>query len=188
MSMPKEGYNSYYTVMTPTQYMINLLNPYHPMVTSRITIEFPIFPKIGDSEDDYVTPSFELDDFFAYTPAFRQHLMEGIESILYPTFVAYRDIALNIVRLKVIKDELLWRQLVSLYLAHELTVVIRDLKDEANMTSFNGEVQEKNYYIPEIEKMGKQYFNHSPYGIRFWLRYEPFANLHVVGGMGSRGR
>lgn len=183
MSKIPFGKQTYYSVLTPTQYSINLLNPYHPMAYMAITVNFPVLPDYTIEEEQ---PELTLNDFFSFVPAFREHLDKGIDSILYSTFVAYRDIAVRIIKFNVIKDDGLWKQLVSLYLAHELTLVIRDLKDEANLTSFEGENNELNYHIKELDKTERNVFYLTPYGFRFWQRYDPIAKMDIIGSRTSR--
>jgi len=183
MSIPREN-NLYYIQSTPTQYAVNLFNPYHPMFYMAIKIEFPVLPALSKPLEEQ--PDFTLDDMYAFVPAFYEHLNKGVNSRLYGTFMAFKDIAIRIVKFEAIGDGGVWKQLVALYIAYEMALVISDLKDEANITSFNGEAYEKNYYIKNIENWDDNVFNQNHYGFRFWNRYKHYAKLNVIGTRNSR--
>ena len=69
MGLYKDGCNSFRLFSTPNQFSMNLLNPFHPMVTMLVTIKYPLLPDIDDDTWKDI-PSFELEDFLKYCSVF----------------------------------------------------------------------------------------------------------------------
>lgn len=178
MGMFLERYNSFVVFSTPNLYSMNFLNPFHPMVTMGVTIEFPLFPYI--EEPEVPTPDFELKDFYVVGYSLKVFLEMGEDSILFFAYEFYKDMAIKNIQFKYIQDEHNWKHLVALYISHYLSQFIDDLKDEQNLNSLDDRV-EKTYKVTEIERMEKNEFYSTGYGIRFYKKYESYGDNILKG-------
>ena len=68
--------------------------------------------------------------------AFEEYLNEGEDSFLYPLFYALTILAKLRVRWTLVGEEHIWKQMISLYIAHYLELNIDLLKDEAEPNFF----------------------------------------------------
>jgi len=186
MGLYMDGYNSFRLFSTPNQFAINMLNPYHPMVTMVVTIDYPLLPNIEDETWTNV-PSFELEDFLGYCGVFREFL-EDTNASLFPMYTLYRALAINNVQWGNIKDELNWRFLVAHYIGHYLTLTLDDFRDMDGRYTLDSEVKEKKYTIKELKAMGMNEFETTPYGIRFWDKYQVYGRMAWKGHRLQRGR
>lgn len=186
MGLYMDGHNKFRLFSTPNQFSINFLNPFHPMVTMVVTIDYPLLPNIED-ETWVDIPSFNLSDFLGYCSVFREFL-EDENSFLYPIYTLYRALAINNIQWGNVKDELNWRVLVAHYIGHYLTLNLDDLRDMDGRYTLDSEVKEKKYSIKDLGEIGKNEFMSTPYGIRFWQFYEPYARKVWRGFRTQRGR
>ena len=186
MGLYMDGYNSFRLFSTPNQFAMNFLNPFHPMVTMVVTIEYPLLPNIDD--DTWAdTPSFELTDFLGYCSVFKE-LLDNQNATLYPVYTLYRALAINNIQWGNIKDEVNWRFLVAHYIGHYLTLVLDDLRDMDGRYTLDAEPSEKKYKIKELKDMAKNEFETTPYGIRFWQMYSIYGRMVWKGYRTQRGR
>ena len=63
MGLYKDGCNSFRLFSTPNQFSMNLLNPFHPMVTMVGNDKIPTIAKDIDDDTWKDIPSFELKIF-----------------------------------------------------------------------------------------------------------------------------
>lgn len=187
MGLYQEGHNSFRLFSTPNQFSMNLLNPFHPMVTMLVTIKYPLLPDIDDDTWKDI-PSFDLSDFLGYCSLFRE-LLEDENSTLYPIYTLYRALAINNIQWGNIKDELNWRFLVAHYIGHYLTLVLDDLRDmEGRYTLDSEQTVTKQYTVEELRLVSSNEFLATPYGIRFWNIYKIYGRMVWKGARHQRGR
>ena len=186
MGLYMEGYNTFLLYSTPNQFSVNYLNPFHPMVTMAVTIQYPLLPNF-DSDEFSETPTFELSDFLGYCSVFNEFL-DNENALLYPTFTLYRALAINNIRYANVKDELNWRFLIAHYIGHYLTMHLEDLKDINNKYSLNQETVERSYKVEDLKLLGENEFLKTAYGIRFWDKYKIIGKWVFKGYRTQRGR
>lgn len=179
MGIPFESQSTYYTD-SKNQALFELVNPFSDMSLFAIQITYPVLPTIDETEFDE-NPTFEVSDFLVWAKAFKEHLVET-DSFLYPMFDGMKQIAINVVHYALIKDEHQWRQLVSLYIAHYLEVLITAMKDEGNHVSLNEYSKEKDNHLEmAVGNMTFEEFKSTIYGRMFWHLYKPFGQFAFWG-------
>lgn len=179
MGIPFESNSTYYTD-SKNQALFELVNPFSDMSLFAIQITYPVLPTIDETEFDE-NPTFEVSDFLVWAKAFKEHLVET-DSFLYPMFDGMKQIATNVVHYALIKDEHQWRQLVSLYIAHYLEVLITAMKDEGNHVSLNEYSKEKDNHLEmAVGNMTFEEFKSTIYGRMFWHLYKPFGQFAFWG-------
>lgn len=159
---------------------LELLNPFSYSSTLAIQIVSPLFPTYDDTLGD--EPEYGLDDFLVWGKAFEEYLSEGEDSFLYPLFYALTILAKLRVRWTIIGEENIWKQMVSLYIAHYLELNIDLLKDEANRISLNAYEKDKDHKF-EMEVGGKVFedFKTTKYGRIFWFLWSPYGRMQIWG-------
>lgn len=187
MGLYVEDYNRFLTYSTPNQFAMNFLNPFHPMVTMAVTIEFPLLPNPTDESVWDDIPIFTLNDFIGYCQPFEQ-LIRDENDFLYNAFVLYRALAINNIQYGNVKDEVNWRFLVANYIGHYMTLHVEDLKDPNLRYSLNESPVEKTYKVEDIQFISKNEFYATPYGIRFWDKYSVIGRWVWKGYRTKRGR
>jgi hypothetical protein len=186
---PIEGYNTFLLNCTLNQFHLEFLNPFSVGSLMSVTINYPVLDDVDDSQSEYDTPpSYTLKDFYVVGSAFQPFLEDEENSFLFKAFEMYRYLALNDILYGNVRDEVKWRYLVSLYIAHRLEIHIEDLKDDANRKSLNGEVTEKVYSVDRLSVYTKNEFYMTSYGIRFWNTYEPIGKWVFKGHRSQRGK
>lgn len=179
MGIPFESNSTYYTD-SKNQALFELVNPFSDMSLFAIQITYPVLPTIDETEFDE-NPTFEVSDFLVWAKAFKEHLVET-DSFLYPMFDGMKQIATNVVHYALIKDEHQWRQLVSLYIAHYLEVLITAMKDEGNHVSLNEYSKEKDNHLEmAVGNITFEEFKSTIYGRMFWHLYKPFGQFAFWG-------
>lgn len=181
MSVFIEGNNKFLVNDTPKGLVLNFLNPYHPLTTMVVTIEYPVLPSVKEKEKE--APIIEVQEVIDYLPEYREFFEEETE--LYHLFRVLLRVATHMVSFEIVGDEEIYRYLVALYAGHLFEMHLRDLKDEANRASMNEEVKEKNYHIDSLEQIGtpslkKELFG-TVKGIRFYNIFAPMAINHFRG-------
>lgn len=159
---------------------LELFNPFSYMSTLAVQIVSPLLPSYDEELGD--EPDYELSDFLVWAKPFEQYLEEGENSFLYPLFYALTILAKLRVRWVSIGNEHIWKQLVSLYIAHYLELHLQILKDEANRLSLNPYDKDKDYkYTMEVGGQVFEDFKTTHYGRMFWFIYQPFGRYSVWG-------
>lgn len=186
--MYKENHtNQIYTTSSYNEYMINYLNPFHPMFNMVVTIHHPILPDLTKEVKKEI-PDVNLRDIFVLMPHFRDEL-EKMNDV-YIMFEYLLALSKKMVSYEVVADKDIYKYLVSLHTAHHISQHIRDLKDEANLISLNDEDVEKNYYIKDmsnlLEKGVKDSFYLTNYGKRFLEIYVPMLEWSFKGSISRR--
>jgi hypothetical protein len=159
---------------------LDLVNPFGYMANFAVQIISPLLPSYGDSLGDQ--PDFELSDFLVWARPFEQYLDEQENSALYPLYFALSELAKIRIRWELIGEKIIWKQLVSLYVAHYLEQNIDILKDEANRISLNPYDKEKDHKFT-IEVAGQVFedFKETKFGRMFWLIYRPYGRFDKWG-------
>lgn len=188
MGLFVDDYNSYKMFSTLNQFSINFMNPFHPMVTMVVTIEYPVLPDPDNAETEWDTiPLFTINDFLGYCQPF-EPLLEDENSFLYNAFLLYRALAINNIQYGNIKDEINWKYLVAMYIGHYLDMHIDNLKDIDNRYSLNQSPKEQRYKVEELRMMSQNEFDVTPYGRLFWSKYKVYGNMIFKGHRTQRGR
>lgn len=186
MGLYVEGLNRFSLYSTPNQFSMNFMNPFHPMVTMVVSIEFPVLPNIEDTTWNEI-PQFTLNDFLGYCQPF-EPLLEDENSFLYNAFLLYRALAVNNIQYGNVKDKIVWKYLVAMYIGHYLDMHVENLKDIDNRFSLNQAPREQKYKIDELKMMSENEFIQTPYGRLFWDRYKVIGSLVFKGHRKQRGR
>jgi hypothetical protein len=150
------------------------------MNTLAVEIVSPLFPTYEDDLED--EPDYDLDDFLVWGKAFAEYLNEGTDSSLYPLFYALTILAKLRVRWTLVGQEDIWKQMISLYIAHYLELNIDLLKDEANRVSMNAYEKDKDHKF-EMEVGGQVFedFKTTKYGKIFWFLWKPYGQMNIWG-------
>lgn len=178
MGVFMQDYNRFIVNSTPTLYSLNFLNPFHPMVTMAVTIEYPLLPL--PQPNDEPQPEYTINDYYAIGFAHKPFLEDGENGIFWFTFDFLKQLAINNISYKNL-DTITWKFLVSLYIAHYMEMFIRDFKDEANKSSTEPELVEKDYHMKNLDKVGDNEFRATSYGLRFWHKYEAIGSWTLKG-------
>lgn len=188
MGLYVDGYNSFRVFSTPNQFAMNFLNPFHPLVTMKVTIDFPLLPNIEETNKKWKeVPPFTLVDFLGYCQPF-ERLLEDENSFLYNAFLLYRALAINNIQYGNVKDEINWKFLISMYIGHYLELHLEDLKDSENKYSLENTSVEKKYTVQDLAILEKNEFMKTSYGIRFWEKYKIIGAFVFKGHRKQRGR
>lgn len=181
MSMiPIDGYNTYYSLDGYNTLMLDVINPFGYFYNFAVTIEAPTFPSLDpDIEEE---PNFELSDFLLWCLPMREYLEDGESSTFYPLYQALLVLAKTRVRWLLIYEEVIWKRLVSLYIAHYLEININAMKDEANRMSLNGYEKDKDYKY-EFEVGGEVFkdLQTTLWGRQFYFEFKPYAKFEHWG-------
>lgn len=178
-NIPIDGYNTYYTSDGFNTIMLDVINPLGVLANYQVTINYPLFPSY--SEDIPDEPTFELSHFLVWARPLKEFLSET-DSSLYPLYVNLVTLAKKRVRWTLIQDTDMWRQLVSLYVAHYMQEFILAMKDEANRMSLNPYEKDKDYHY-EMVLANTVYdeFKTTMYGRLFWHIGKPFFQFEIWG-------
>lgn len=178
-----EKYNTYFTSEYPNQFFINYLNPFSPASRMAITITYPLLPNY-EKDKKVELPEVGVGDVLALFPQDRELLEQNGDVMVMFSFLL--DLAKEMVDFRIVESPTLWKYLVVLYTSHNLSLHIRDLKDEANRVSLNNEDVEKNYYIKDMLELYKtgvdDSFALTMYGQKFKEIYYPLFATHAKGG------
>lgn len=189
--MFKEKYNSYFTTEHPNQFYINYLNPFSPAFRMAITITYPLLPYIENPNDKKINkPEVNAGDILSLFPQYRELLEQNGDVMVMLSFLI--DLSMEMVSFNVVESEALYKYLVVLHVAHNLSIHIRDMKDEANHASLNDENNTKDYYMEDINKLfekgEKDSFNLTIYGRKFIEIYYPLAVTDMKNGIKRQER
>jgi len=188
MSLYVDGYNQFSLFSTPNQFSMNFLNPFHPMVTMVVSIEFPVLPDPDSADEEWATiPQFTLNDFLGYGQPF-ESLLEDENSFLYNAFLLYRALAINNIQYGNVKDEVNWKYLVAMYIGHYMDIHVENLKDIDNRYSLNQSPREQRYKVEDLKMLNENEFMQTSYGRLFWSKYSIIGNLVFKGYRTQRGR
>lgn len=159
---------------------LDLFNPFGYMQNLAVQIVSPLFPTYEDSLED--EPEYDLEDFLVWGKAFEEYLNDGEDSFLYPLFYALTILAKLRVRWDMVGEEAIWKQMISLYIAHYLELHIDLLKDEANRISLNAYEKDKDHKY-EMEVGGQVYddFKSTKYGRIFYMIAKPYLQFQHWG-------
>lgn len=179
MGIPFESNSTYYTD-SKNQALFEIVNPFSNMSLYAIQIIYPVLPTIDGTEYDE-NPTFEVSDFLVWAKAFKEHLEEE-DSFLYPMFNGVKQIATSVIHYGLIRNEHQWRQLVSLYMAHYLEILITAMKDEGNHVSLNAYNKDKDNHLEmAIGNITFEEFKSTIYGRMFWHLYQSFGKFAFWG-------
>lgn len=174
--------NSPYVAYSPSmnELYLDLVNPFSYMSTLAVEIVSPLFESLEDELGDQ--PEFTMDDFLVWGKAFEPFLEDGTDSALYPLYYALSELAKVRVRWLLIGEEKIWKQLISLYVAHYLELHLAILKDEANRLSMNPYEKDKDYkYTMEVGGQTFEDFKETRYGRMFFFIYAPYGRMEHWG-------
>ena len=183
MYMFSEKWNTYLTSESPNQFYINYLNPFHPAYRMAITITYPLLPYISNEDDkNKHRPEVNAGDILALFPNYRELLEQNGDVMVMLSFLI--DLSQEIANYELLeKNNEMYRYLVVLHTAHNLSLHIREIKDEANLVSLNNEVVEKNFYMNDITKLLEKgeddSFNLTLWGRKFKEIYYPLVAAHL---------
>jgi hypothetical protein len=180
MGMPIEGRNSYFTTEGFNTIILDVVNPLGIMANYQVTIQSPVLPSFP--QDEFETPpDFELSDFLVWGRAFRDYLSEE-ESFLMPIYTVLEELAKEAIRYNLIRSEARYKQLVALYIAHYMEIMLHAFKDEANNASLNPFDKEKDHKKEFV--LGNEVFEDfktTTYGKIFWHLYKPYGQWRFLG-------
>lgn len=155
---------------------LDLVNPYGSTSLFAIQIISPTFPTYEDEAEE--EPDFELADFLTWARNLRDYLSDGEDSFIYPLYTALVSIAKQRIRWTFIQEELIWKQMISYYVAHYLELHFLIIKDEANRLSLSGYDKEKDYkYTIAVGNEVLDDFKQTMYGKMFWFIYKPYGQF-----------
>lgn len=152
---PLSSNNKFYVGTSKNQLFLNLLNPYHHFSWSKsyiIEVEAPVFDV--NLEDNYLNTGLtkEQYEYLTYYDVNMftigwgmpyKELLDSKDSIIYPMFMDLLAEAKRYIRYHWVLDELKYRKLVSLYIAHYLERFIETMKDIENDRSLNVRINDE---------------------------------------------
>ena len=178
IGIPFEGYNSFYAGNSYNQLMMNFLNPYGVLTQFQVTITFPVFEGVEGTDviTDEDAPNVTVADFLVWARSFKEFLDQGEDSIFYPLFYNLMQLAKISIRYSLIRQEDKYTQLVCLYTAHYMELLMQAYKDESNRVSLNPYEKDKDYkYEVQIGDVVFEEFKSTIYGRIFWQIYKPYG-------------
>lgn len=175
-------YNNHIKDNIPNQFFMNCLNPFYPTHRMAITITYPLLPFIDDENSKKKDlPEVTTGDILALVPQYRELLEQNGDVMVMLSFLI--DLSKHMVSYEIVGNDTIYKYLVIMHVVHNLTMQIRDLKDESNMQSLNDEAVEKNYYLKDMkelfEKNERDSFNMTLYGRRFIEMYYPLLEADI---------
>ena len=172
-NIPYSGFNSFVTSSGLNELMLNIIDPLGYFANFIVTIESPVFPSIPSEEEEQ--PDYELSDFLLWCRPLKEYLQDE-ESSFYPLFLALSEIAKLRLRFSTVKNGVIWKRMISLYIAHYMELTIQSWKDEANRLSLNPYQKEKDYtYEMVIGNTVLDEFKTTHWGRQFWHEYKPYG-------------
>jgi hypothetical protein len=155
---------------------LDLINPFGYMYNFAVQIVSPLLPSFSEPLEEQ--PEYTLQHFLVWGRPFEQFLQDGVNSALYPMFYALTELAKVRIRWTLIGNEIIWKQLVSFYIAHYLEINLKILKDEANRLSMEAYDKDKDYkYTMEVGGQVFEDFKETQYGRMFWHIYKPYGQF-----------
>ncbi len=160
--------------------MINMLDPMGYFANFAVQVIAPLFPSVPTIIPD--EPDFELSDFLVWVRPLKEYLDDGEDSSFYPLYLVLSTLAKERIRWTYIQNEIIWKRLIALYVAHYMELTINSWKDEANRMSLNPYQKEKDYkYTLEVGGQAFEDFKETQWGRQFWFEYRPYGQFVIWG-------
>lgn len=181
--MYKYDVGIFYGNLLYNKYAFEFFNPFFPHIEMVFEYNYPKREVDGD------LPKVTLNDVFKIMPMFRDEL-DKMNDIYY-MFEFLLDLSHYMVDYRVIKNIKIYKYLVTLLTAHNLSLHIRELKDEHNLYNLENEKVEANYYINDISKLSEQREQDSLkltyFGRKFLEIINPIIEWEFKGSIKKRG-
>ena len=177
MSIAYDGNNTYY-IDSLGYYHLQSLVPYSNY-NYNVEIVSPLLPSVGS---DIVEPEVTLADFNKWCPMFEEKIVDE-DHFMYGLWSVLIDIGREAVNYELCGTDKRFKQAVSYYVAHFLTVHLRELKDEERKYSLDPHNKEAEMSIEEkkINMADNSYGNYrsTPFGSLFWTVYGQSSKWNI---------
>ena len=174
--LPFEGY-SYY-IDSENTYHLGALVPYGTY-NYRVEVLFPVLNLV---ENQVVVPTVTLADFNKWCASFQEHI-EDENHFLYGLWSILTDIAMETIDYDLCGSDKRYTQVVCYYVAHFLTIHLRELKDEENRYTLDPMNKDKEMSVEEkkINLADNSFGNYraTPFGNLFWTIYGALGKFNV---------
>lgn len=173
-NIPYSGFNEFYTSEGLNSLMLNIIDPLGYFSNFVVKIESPVFPSVPVDEEEQ--PEYLLSDFLLWCRPLKEYLDDGEDSAFYPLFLALSELAKERLRFSIVKNGVIWKRMISMYIAHYMELTIKSWKDEANRLSLNPYQKEKDYtYELVLGNTVLEEFKTTSWGRQFWHEYKPYG-------------
>jgi hypothetical protein len=173
--LPYEGY-SYY-IDSDNFYHFNVVVPYSPY-NYRVEVLSPVLPVVADT---IVLPELTLGDFRTWVQS-AEPLIEDENDIMYAIYNLLVEIARQAIAYELCGTPVMFKRVVSYYVAHYLELHIKALKDEENKMSLNPQTKSaEEVEVKKIEMVDTTFGNYKQtiWGQMFWTIYGQNAKFNI---------
>lgn len=169
-----------------SEYYIDNLGYYHlqalvPYSAYNYRVEV-ISPLLPSTPSEVVIPEVTLDDFNLWCPMFQEKI-EDSNHFLHALWTVLIDIAKEAINYDLCSSDKRYKQVVSYYVAHFLSIHLEELKDEERKYSLDERDKDKVRPIEEkkINMSDNHYgnFRATTFGNLFWAVYGVVAKYNI---------